>query len=153
MYTDGKMLFIAGTKTSRDVFDDLLIPLHMTFLSDRYHQAEQVLVRNRGIKYIVGHSLGGSVSLDLAAKYNKIPITYGAPVMDMGLSSKGLRYKHLLDPVAMFDIGAQMSDTKFEYPHAFHNFEPTHKQREFYLEHPGADRIEWWEKRKPKKPT
>ena len=74
---------------------------------------------NRGeIDTVVGHSLGGSVSLELQKNYPdriKKSRTYGAPVMDLlGSESENVdRYRNWLDPVSIFDRGAKKS--KMEY--------------------------------------
>ena len=65
--------------------------------------------QNRGeIDTVVGHSLGGSVSLELQKNFSdriKHSRTYGAPVMDlMGSDSASAdRYRHWLDPFSVFD--------------------------------------------------
>jgi hypothetical protein len=58
-------MYIAGTSNFRDVWDDLKIPFNLTSNSQRYEQAEQVLKENPNIKTIIGHSLGGAVTLEL----------------------------------------------------------------------------------------
>ena len=83
-----------------DVLDDLLIPCHHTRFAERCQRAEQNL---EGFDVVVGHSLGGAVALELAARHSHlIPITCGAPVIDFWNHSD-LRFRHLGDPMAMFD--------------------------------------------------
>ena len=64
-------------------FSDLKIPLHLTRYTQRYNEAEKALKDNPQITKLIGHSLGGSVSLELE-KNNKNKTfevrTYGAPV-------------------------------------------------------------------------
>ena len=49
----------------QDMWDDLKIPFNMTKYSQRYQEADQMLKDNPQITNIVGHSFGGSVSLEL----------------------------------------------------------------------------------------
>ncbi len=71
--------------------------------------------KNQGqIDTVVGHSLGGSVSLELQKNYPDIikkSRTYGAPVMDLlGSESDDVdRYRNWFDPVSIFDRGAKKS--------------------------------------------
>ena len=63
---------------------------------------------------MVGHSLGGSVSLELQKNYPDRKLksrTYGAPVMDLlGSESENVdRYRNGFDPVSVFDRGAKKS--------------------------------------------
>ena len=70
---------------------------------------------NQGqIDTVVGHSLGGSVSLELQKNYPdriKKGRTYGATVMDLlGSESENVdRYRKWFDPVSVFDRGAKKS--------------------------------------------
>ena len=83
LYSNGETLYIAGTSSLRDVWDDLKIPFHLTSQSDRYQHASKFLDENKNIKQLVGHSLGGSVALELQGdmKDRKFKTnTYGAPV-------------------------------------------------------------------------
>ena len=71
--------------------------------------------KNQGqIDTVVGHSLGGSVSLELQKNYPdriKKSRTYGAPVMDLlGSESENVdRYRNWFDPVSICDRGAKKS--------------------------------------------
>ena len=56
-HIDGDTLFIAGTKTTRDIFSDWIkIPLGLTRYSKRYKEAEDVLKANPQAKNLSGHS-------------------------------------------------------------------------------------------------
>jgi len=58
-----------------------------------------------GIDRMVGHSMGGSVALEIAKQHPNITTTtYGAPVFS---TSGGDRYRDVFDPVSMFDFGAK----------------------------------------------
>ena len=115
-YTHGRTMFVAGSHTARDWFDDFSkVPAWGDLKgSYRYQKALEEFKNNRDIDTVVGHSLGGSVSLELQKNYPsriKKSRTYGAPVMDLlGSESENVdRYRNWLDPVSIFDRGAKKS--------------------------------------------
>ena len=88
------------------------IPLHRVPQTTRYKTARQYLDSpdGKGIKRLVGHSLGGSVSLELSKGLNIPATTYGAPVLDLiprNPFHKPDRYACKSDPVAITDFGAK----------------------------------------------
>ena len=135
-YTYGKSLFVAGSHTAKDWFDDFTkIPkyqyvppgffpvvdamnseLGRYFLgtgdltqSTRYKAAEKALRANPNIEEAVGHNLGGSVALELQKHHPNLRThTYGAPVFDpLGKDVNPERDRHDYDPVSMFDRSAR----------------------------------------------
>ena len=69
------------------------------------------------IRRVVGHSLGGAVTLELQrANPNLKTVTYGAPVISL---SGGERHRALFDPVAMFDFGATTELPRGINPHGY----------------------------------
>ena len=82
LYINNNKLYIAGTSNLRDVIDDTLIPFKLTRFSQRYKDADKILENNRDIDTLVGHSLAGSVALELNKNYNNkfTTRTYSAPV-------------------------------------------------------------------------
>ena len=109
-------MFIAGSHTARDWFDDFTkVPAWGDLRgSERYQKALEEFKNQRQIDTVVGHSLGGSVSLELQKNYPdrvKKSRTYGAPVMDLlGSEYEDVdRYRNWFDPVSIFDRGAQKS--------------------------------------------
>jgi hypothetical protein len=145
MYKAGDTLYVAGTQASRmftpykrddqvlpealpDAMDDLLIPFHQTGLSRRYQDARKVIENDPSIKTIIGHSLGGAVSLQLQNDLkdrNLNVTTYGAPVASISQSSN--RYRNPGDPISILDGGtvdtpeAKPSSNPFE-AHSFNCF-------------------------------
>ena len=115
-YVHGKTMFIAGSHTKRDWYDDFTkIPFWGDLReSNRYQKAKEQLENQGQIDTVVGHSLGGSVALELQKNYASRGIksrTYGAPVMDLGgsESANNERYRNWLDPVSILDRGAKKS--------------------------------------------
>jgi hypothetical protein len=123
-------LYVAGSHTARDWFDDLTkIPLYDTWRSERYGQTAKayndLLAAGKPVKTIVGHSLGGSVALDLGGRVGVPARTYGAPVLDLvprsSRRSKPERYRHPLDPVSLFDRSAAYGPVKLN-SHSYTGF-------------------------------
>ena len=109
-------MFIAGSHTARDWFDDFTkVPAWGDVRDSERYQKTLEEFKNQGqIDTVAGHSLGGSVSLELQTNYPdrvKNSRTYGAPVMDLlGSESENVdRYRNWFDPVSIFDRGAKKS--------------------------------------------
>jgi hypothetical protein len=120
--------YVRGTTTPRDVYDDFTkIPFWGNLQdSDRYQTADKsyydLVNSGKPVDRIVGHSLGGSVALEMQRQHN-IPKsrTFGAPVLDL-FSSKGQdRYRHPLDPVSVLDRSAKWGDLRL-YSHSYTGF-------------------------------
>ena len=138
IYQDGSTLFIGGTQTARDVWDDITkIPFDKVDQSKRYQDANKIvennILQNHPIQNIVSHSLGSAVSLKLVDKYPSYPMTttsYGAPVA-VGSNQlispiiSGNRYRHPYDPVSIFDKGSKtipIQDPNVMNPHDYHGY-------------------------------
>ncbi len=118
VYIHGDTLYIAGSHTWRDVFDDLTkVPFYGDVReSERYQQAEKALKENPQIKHVIGHSLGGTVALELEKNYPdrvEWSRTYGAPVLDITteheMDPRVSRYRNLFDGFSVFDNAANVS--------------------------------------------
>ena len=79
-------MFIAGTRDFNDVKDDIF---RIPFWGDskniqRYQDVRNELMKHPEVTQVTGHSLGGSVALELQKNYKHIQgsRTYGAPVLD-----------------------------------------------------------------------
>ncbi len=69
------------------------------------------------IHRVVGHSLGGAVTLELQrANPNRKTVTYGTPVIYL---SGGERHRAIFDPMAMFDFGATTELPRGSNPHGY----------------------------------
>ena len=107
IHVDGGTMYVAGTRSLADAWDDLKIPLRRTDQTRRFKDADQVLGEG-GISKVVGHSLGGAVALELQGKNPGLESeTYGAPVFSTQRS--GQRHCRTRDPVCAFDLGAKKS--------------------------------------------
>ena len=106
----GKTLYIAGSHTQRDWWDDFTkIPFGGDLTNSERYQKVVEAFKNRGeIDTVVGHSLGGSIALEMQSNFkDRIPKsrTYGAPVFNLlGSDSENAeRYKRWLDPFSVLD--------------------------------------------------
>ena len=104
--------YVKGSVTGRDWYDDVTkVPFGSTRDSERYQQADKayddLLAKGEVVDRVVGHSLGGSVALDMQRNHG-IPQsrTFGAPVVDLNPFGHSERYRHPLDPVSVLDRGA-----------------------------------------------
>jgi hypothetical protein len=127
LYVHGNTLYVAGTDPTdlQDDYDDLGIPFHQTSKSLRYKNAIDLLYVNPDVQNIVGHSLGGSVALELQQNLKEQNFnvnTYGAPVASLSplLSN---RYRNKYDPVSQLDYGAVTEFPLSLNPHGYDNFD------------------------------
>ena len=118
-------MYIAGTRLDRgvsvaakDLLDDVGIPFGLTSQSLRFEQAQRALTPQ--IHTLVGHSLGGSVALEMASRYGLKSEVYGTPVASVSASST--RHRHPFDPISMFDLGAATSGSPSMDPHSYSGF-------------------------------
>jgi len=117
VYMEGDSLFVAGTSSLGDAVDDLALPFGLTRGTQRYSNASRVLNSNPKIRRVVGHSLGGDVSLELGKERPDLKTrTYGAPVVSM---TGGERYRSAGDPVSAFDWGAKTTAPTSLNPHSY----------------------------------
>ena len=124
-------MYVKGTVDAQDWWDDFTkVPVWGNLQnSRRYADAERayndLLQRGMPIDRVVGHSLGGSIALqeqkDKAIDFSR---TFGAPVFDLNPLKRGTqeRYRHILDPVSIFDRGASFGDIR-SYPHSYGGFQ------------------------------
>ena len=120
--------YVKGSVTGRDWYDDFTkVPFGNTRDSERYQQADKayddLLANGKVVDRVVGHSLGGSVALDMQ-KNRGIPQsrTFGAPVLDVNPFGHSERYRHPLDPVSILDRGATWGSFSGVNPLSTHSY-------------------------------
>ena len=111
VYVHGDTMYVAGTSYLRDAWDDLKIPFSQTAKAQRYIDADAMLAKNPQVTNLVGHSLGGVSILELQKNHPETKFrtnTYGAPAASIQAPDNidNHRYRNDLDPVSMFDAGA-----------------------------------------------
>jgi len=129
IFIDGNKMYIAGTSNLQDVWDDLKIPFHLTRYSQRYKDADEELKKNNQVDTIIGHSLGGVVSLELNKNYNNRfkTTTYSAPVFDLfknrTVNDNNLRFKTNNDIIGLFDKNAINVGKNSVNPLSLHSYD------------------------------
>jgi hypothetical protein len=127
-----RTMYVKGTvpTSAKDWWDDVSkIPawgdIHD---ADRMQQAEaaykDLISQGKPVDRVVGHSLGGSVALQLQ-KDKDIPFsrTFGAPVFQLSPFERNAeRYRHPLDPVSILDRSATNIRTMDFNTHAYGGF-------------------------------
>ena len=117
IFQNGSILYIAGTKSGRDVYDDLKLPLFQTQQTKRYKDVDKFIKdgtievegkKLTGITDIISHSLGSAVGQQINNDYGNIfrsrscgsPFISGQRPEDTGTN---LRIRKAGDVVSMFD--------------------------------------------------
>ena len=127
-----KTMYLKGSSTATDWLDDFrTIPFGDPAPSERYGQAmdayNDLTGSNKPVERVVGHSLGGSVALELQkdlAKQGRAvgSRTFGAPVLDAKpfdrYYNNAERYRHPTDIVSLLDRGAKWGKYK-PYAHSY----------------------------------
>ena len=120
IYQNGSILYIAGTKSGRDVYDDLKLPLYQTQQTKRYKDVDKFIKYGTievdgkqiaGVTDIISHSLGSAVGQQINSDYGNIfrSRSYGSPFVsgqrpeDTGTN---LRIRKSGDIDSMFDKGS-----------------------------------------------
>lgn len=146
-----RTMYVKGTvpSSAKDWWDDVSkIPFWGDIHNaDRTRQAEvayqQLIQEGKPVDRVVGHSLGGSVALQLQ-KDHDIPIsrTFGAPVFDVNNSLRGTdmayhnaRYRHPTDPVSVLDRGATMLPVRDLNAHMYGGYSEEFDDAAPYMEY------------------
>jgi hypothetical protein len=128
LYINQNELFVAGTSSLHDWYDDLKLPFGLTSQTQRYIDAAAALEANPEVDTLSGHSLGAAVALELQKNYpdrNLKITTYGSPSFSVLPEGGNVnRFANYFDPVAMFDLNANRSFNIFN-PHSYLNFDNT----------------------------
>ena len=124
-----KTEYVRGSYSAQDWVDDFTkVPFWGdTKESERYKMADQfynkLIESGKPVDRVVGHSLGGSVALEMEKNHNiDYSRTFGAPVVDLkGSGGTVERLRHPLDPISVFDRRATWGPLA-AYPHTYHQF-------------------------------
>ena len=134
IFIDGNKMYIAGTHTMRDVYDDITkVPFWGDVKdSERYSQATEALKNNPQVDTIISHSLGSSVAAEINKQNNNQFKTrmYGSPFIDFSFNPSkdpnNIRFRHPGDPFSQFDTGAVNEESNTTYnlinPHSFSGY-------------------------------
>ena len=126
-YVEGDTMYIAGTKTAKDWYDNFTkLPFGLAKNADRYKDAENALKSNPQVKNLVAHSLGSSVAVELTKQheYNNLNVKalYASPFIDSGSKTHENRYRHSWDPISMLDRGSKSVDIGLVNPLTAHGY-------------------------------
>ena len=117
IYQNGSILYIAGTRSGRDVYDDLKLPLFQTRSTKRYKDVDKFIKdgtievggkKLTGITDIISHSLGSAVGQQINDDYDNIfrSRSYGSPFVSSQRpedTGNNLGIRKAGDVVSMFD--------------------------------------------------
>jgi hypothetical protein len=115
LHVNGDTLYVAGTQTARDVWDDITkLPFGKMKDAQRYQDADALLAKNPQVTNLVGHSMGGAAVLELQKNHTEKQFktnTYNAPLVSITRpdNENNHRYRNLGDPISILDRGAEKS--------------------------------------------
>ena len=130
LHSNDDTLFIAGTQTSQDWFDNLKnIPFGDITKNKRYKDADDHLKNNPNINRLVGHSAGGNIALALQKNNpdkNFKVVTYGSPIVSLDPFKENKNdiesFKHNGDPIASLDMYANKVPIQSNNPFTLHSY-------------------------------
>ena len=109
-------MYIAGTggggRWLGDLYDDITkLPFNKTNETQRYRDAKQKIDEEENIEQVIGHSLGGAITLHLNKDYdNKFKTrVYASPTVSFEKADRegqNLRIRGKYDPISVLDRGA-----------------------------------------------
>ena len=120
LYQNGTRLYIAGTggggRWLGDSYDDITkVPFNKTNETQRFKDAKRKIEEEGNIEQIIGHSLGGAITLHLNKDYdNKFKTrVYASPTVSLQKpedTGQNLRIRGKYDPISVLDQGAITDD-------------------------------------------
>ena len=133
LYQNGTRLYIAGTggggRWLGDLYDDITkVPFNRTNETPRFRDAKQKIEEEGNIEQIIGHSLGGAITLHLNKDYdNKFKTrVYASPTVSFQKPDRdddNLRIRGKYDPISILDQGAITVDKGTVEPFSNHFME------------------------------
>ncbi len=127
VYVVGNTMYLAGTKSLGDAFDDARLPLGNVRGTARYRSA--VNAWDPEINHVVGHSLGGSVARAVAADKGVSHRTYSEPRFSAGARADPDAFRTVGDPIAMFGAGDETFAPREANVHSYHSMPPAKVRR------------------------
>ena len=125
----GETMYIAGTRLDRlsgirDVLDDFtLIPTRQAGSTQRYQDALTALKKNKRVKVLVGHSLGGAAAAALTQAFPGLEArVYRALLLRSSGSGRVNSFRHQYDPISALDRGAVVNRAPGYNPHSYKGF-------------------------------
>ena len=116
LYQNGTRLYIAGTggggRWLGDLYDDITkVPFNKTNETQRFKDAKRKFEEEGDMEQIIGHSLGGAITLHLNKDYdNKFKTrVYASPTVSLQKpedTGQNLRIRGIYDPTGVLDQGA-----------------------------------------------
>ena len=116
LYQNGMGLYVAGTggggRWLGDLYDDITkVPFNKANEAQRFKDAKRKIEEEGNIEQIIGHSLGGAITLHLNKDYeNKCKTrVYASPAVSSQKpedTGQNLRIRSKYDPISILDQGA-----------------------------------------------
>ena len=133
LYQNGTRLYIAGTggggRWLGDLYDDITkVPFNRTNETQRFKDAKRKIEEEGNVEQIIGHSLGGAITLHLNKDYdNKFKTrVYASPTVSFQKpedAGQNLRIRGKYDPISVLDQGAITVDKGTVEPFSNHFME------------------------------
>ena len=133
LYRNGTRLYVAGTggggRWFGDLYDDITkVPFNKTNETQRFKDAKRKIEEEGNIEQIIGHSLGGAITLRLNRDYdNKFKTrVYASPTFSFQKpeeTGQNLRIRGKYDPMSILDQGAITVDKGTVEPFTNHFME------------------------------
>ena len=133
LYQNGTRLYIAGTggggRWLGDLYDDITkVPFNRTNETQRFKDAKRKIEEEGKIEQIIGHSLGGAITLHVNKDYdNKFKTrVYASPTVSFqkpDRDDENLRIRGKYDPISILDQGAITVDKGTVEPFSNHFME------------------------------
>lgn len=112
-------MYVAGTSSMQDAWDDLKLPLGLVHRTLRYRQAKGVYDQAQGgVKRVVGHSLGAAVANRLQQDFGLRYDLYANPGWRPFAEANPHSHRQRGDPISMFDNGVTVRPMQIN-PHGY----------------------------------
>ena len=133
IYQNGTRLYVAGTggggRWLGDLYDDVSkVPFNRTNQTQRFKDAKRKIEEEGNIEQVIGHSLGGAITLHLNKDYDNRFKTrvYASPTVSFekpDREEQNLRIRGKYDPISALDRGAITIDKGTTDPFSNHFME------------------------------